>query len=209
MNALARELWLPPIAYRSAYFFGHAVGWWRGPCSSSILQSRRASFNQQRCRSAAPRLFRRPGSALRRFSAACRCRLLGGGSHPHTKNRMKPGGSGIRAVVAKDRHHRRALLTLVKGRFCAVRPDALFFAIGCDLLRLGGGARADPACRRYRDELHVDSRDGWIAYYFFDGLIKEIVLRQARARSRRFVAAVRTALKSHHGPSDNGSLDPG
>ena len=85
---------------------------------------------------------------------------------------LRLGGNGIAGGAALDRRRRRALLRDGRARRCATAdPDALFFG---DRLPIYYDPVAVRAEARHVDAIainyNVDSPDGWIAPYFFDGL---------------------------------------
>jgi hypothetical protein len=86
---------------------------------------------------------------------------------------MRPGGSGIRAVrewtaIVAERYY-----TLAEGAIRAADPDALFFGDRLPIYYDPAAVRAmTPHVDAIATNYNVDSSDGWIADYFFDGLRK-------------------------------------
>ncbi len=86
---------------------------------------------------------------------------------------MKPGGSGIRAVrewtaIVAERYY-----TLAERAIRAADPDALFFGDRLPIYYDPAAVRAmTPHVDAIALNYNVDSSDGWIADYFFDGLRK-------------------------------------
>ena len=98
--------------------------------------------------------------------------------------RMRPGGDGIHAVREWTGIVARHYYALAARAIRAADPDALYFG---DRLPIYYDPAAVRAMAPYVDAIainyNVDSSDGWIAPYFFDGL-EEIVGRQAGAGLR-------------------------
>ena len=176
MNDLARELVAPyrGSPYRIGYFSDNEVGWWAGALFVFYSSKPASSFTKQRW----VELLRRhydenwgrftadfePPSGVDSWAA------LLSATQP---TRMKPGGGGIDVVrewtgIVAERYY-----ALAEHAIRAADPDALYFG---DRLPIYYDPAAVRAMARHVDAIatnyNLDSGDGWIADYFFDGLRK-------------------------------------
>jgi hypothetical protein len=176
MNLLARELVAPyrDSAYRIGYFSDNEVGWWAGALFFFYSSKPANSFTKQRwvelirqhyaddwSRFAADFL---PPSGVASWEALLRT----------TESiRMKPGGSGIRVVrewtgIVAERYY-----TLAEQAIRTADPNALYFGDRLPIYYDPAAVRAmAPHVDAIAVNYNVDSSDGWIADYFFDGLRK-------------------------------------
>jgi hypothetical protein len=176
MNALARELVAPyrESPYRIGYFSDNEVGWWAGALFIFYSSKPANSFTKQRwvellhrhysgdwSRFAADFL---PPSGVESWEA-----LLASTE----RTRMKSGGAGIRAVREWTGIVAEHYYALAERAIRAADPSALFFG---DRLPIYYDPAAVRAMASHVDAIatnyNVDSGDGWIADYFFDGLRK-------------------------------------
>ncbi len=174
MTALARQLTAAyrHSPYRIGYFSDNEVGWWAGALFDFYSMKPAASATKRRW---VETLQHHYGGNWARFAAdfvppngvASWSALLA----TTGMTRMRPGGAGIRAVrewtgIVADRYYR-----LAAAAIRAADPDALFFG---DRLPIYYDPAAVRAMAPYVDAIatnyNVDSGDGWIARYFFDGL---------------------------------------
>jgi hypothetical protein len=176
MNALARELVAPyrNSPYRIGYFSDNEVGWWAGALFVWYSKAPASSVTKQRWVELLQRHYMDDWS---RFVAdflppagvdSWQTLLAATES-----TRMKPGGNGIRAV--------REWAGLIAERYYALAekaireadPDALFFGDRLPIYYDPAAVRAmAPHVDAIATNYNVDSSDGWIADYFFDGLSK-------------------------------------
>ena len=176
MNTLARDLLAPyrDTPYRIGYFSDNEVGWWAGALFFFYSSKPAGSLTKQRW---VELLRRHYDGDWSRFTAdflppeevGSWDQLLA----TTRPTRMKPGGAGIRAVrkwTATVAEHYYALAEMA---IRAADPDALFFG---DRLPIYYDPEAVRAMAPHVDAIavnyNVDSSDGWIADYFFDGLRK-------------------------------------
>jgi hypothetical protein len=176
MNALARELVAPyrGSPYRIGYFSDNEVGWWAGalfvwyskkPASSATkhrwIELLRQHYADDWSRFTTDFL---PPAAIESWAALLATTEI---------TRMKPGGAGIHAVREWTGLVAEHYYTLAERAIRAADPDALFFG---DRLPIYYDPVAVPAMARHVDAIamnyNLDSSDGWIADYFFDGLRK-------------------------------------
>ncbi len=174
MNALARVLVAPyrNSPYRIGYFSDNEVGWWAGALFVFYSMKPASSATKQRW---VELLRRHYDGDWRRFTADF-LPPKGVDSWPALlaatgMTRMRPGGHGIRAVrdwTGVVAHH---YYRLAAAAIRAADPDALYFG---DRLPIYYDPAAVRAMAPYVDAIatnyNVDSGDGWIADYFFDGL---------------------------------------
>ena len=106
----------------------------------------------------------------------------------------RPGGNGSRVVAALDRRSRRRNITRSpRRRSASADPGALFFGDRLPIYYDPDAVRAETP---YVDAIavndNVDSPEGWIAPYFFDGL-RALSGAKPVLVSEWFYAATRTA----------------
>ena len=157
---------------RIGYFSDNEVGWWNGPLYTYFVQKPSSSHTKRRLVSV---LREHYGGDWRRFSAdfvvdgldSFEDLLASQGRIP----RLRPGGQGIQAVrrwteVIAGHYYR-----LAHAAVRAADPDALILG---DRLPIYYDPVAVKAMAPYVDIISanydVDSPDGWIGRYFFDGL---------------------------------------
>jgi hypothetical protein len=176
MNSLARELVAPyrETPYRIGYFSDNEVGWWAGALFVFYSSKPASSFTKQRW---VELLRRRYDGDWSRFAADF---LPPAGVDSWDAllaatraTRMRPGGSGIKAVrewtgLVAERYY-----TLNESAIRAADPDALYFGDRLPIYYDPAAVRAmAPHVDAIAMNYNVDSSDGWIADYFFDGLKK-------------------------------------
>jgi hypothetical protein len=175
MRALARRLVAPYKGnpYRIGYFTDNEVGWWNGALFIYYLQQPATNHTKQRLLAL---LRDHYGDDWGRFTrdfvpppgiASFQHLLHNKGSSPQ----LRPGGEGIRVI--------RQWTGVIAGHYYRLAHDAIREA-DPDALILGDRLPIyyDPVAVRamvpYVDVIstnyNVDSSDGWIARYFFDGL---------------------------------------
>jgi hypothetical protein len=176
MNALARELVTPyrGSPYRIGYFSDNEVGWWAGALFVFYSSKPSSSFTKQRW----VELLRRhyggdwsrfttdfePPAGVKSWSA-----LLAATE----RTRMKAGSGGIHVVrewtgIVAERYY-----TLAARAIRAADPDALYFGDRLPIYYDPAAVRAmAPHVDAIATNYNLDSGDGWIADYFFDGLRK-------------------------------------
>jgi len=176
MNALARELVAPyrDTPYRIGYFSDNEVGWWAGALFIFYSSKPADSVTKQRWVELLRRHYDRDWS---RFTADF-LPPEGVGSWDQLLNttqatRMKPGGAGIRAVREWTAMVAEHYYALAERAIRAADPDALFFGDRLPIYYDPAAVRAmTPHVDAIAVNYNVDSSDGWIADYFFDGLRK-------------------------------------
>ncbi|HEU0218323.1 MAG TPA: hypothetical protein VFQ90_16840 [Stellaceae bacterium] len=176
MTALARELVSPfrDTPYRIGYFSDNEVGWWAGALfvwyssrpASSATKHRWVELLQQHysgdwSRFAADFL---PPAGVASWEA-----LLA----TTERTRMRAGGAGIKVVREWTRIVAERYYTLAERAIRAADPDALYFGDRLPIYYDPAAVRAmAPHVDAIAVNYNVDSSDGWIADYFFDGLRK-------------------------------------
>ncbi|HXP31740.1 MAG TPA: hypothetical protein VN832_11655 [Stellaceae bacterium] len=174
LDAEARRLTAPyrDTPYRIGYFSDNEVGWWSGALFLFFSEKPAENYTKQRWVGLLRRLYhddwRRftgdfaPPSGVNSWAA-----LLSA----QAPTRLRPGGEGSRAVerwTAAVAEHYYALTAAALKR---ADPQALFLG---DRLPIYYDPAAVRAEARHVDAIavnyNVDSPEGWIAPYFFDGL---------------------------------------
>ena len=176
MNALARELVAPyrDSPYRIGYFSDNEVGWWAGALFIFYSSKPASSVTKQRW-----------VELLRRHYADDWSRFTADFSPPAAidsweqllgaveATRMKPGGAGIHVVREWTGMVAERYYTLAERAIRAADPDALLFGDRLPIYYDPAAVRAmAPHVDAIATNYNVDSSDGWIADYFFDGLRK-------------------------------------
>jgi hypothetical protein len=176
MNELARKLVAPyrQSPYRIGYFSDNEVGWWAGALFYFYSSKPASSFTKQRWVELLRRHYLDDWSRFTDdFLPPAGVNSWEGLLATTESTRMKPAGSGIHAVrewtgVLAERYY-----ALASRAIRAADPDALYFG---DRLPIYYDPAAVRAMARHVDAIavnyNVDSSDGWIADYFFDGLRK-------------------------------------
>jgi hypothetical protein len=176
MMALARELVAPyrNTPYRIGYFSDNEVGWWAGALFIFYSSKPATSITKQRW---VALLRRHYAGDWSRFTADFLPpagvdswdRLLAATE----STRMKPGGAGIHVVREWTGMVAEHYYTLAERAIRAADPDALFFGDRLPIYYDPAAVRAmAPHVDAIATNYNVDSGDGWIADYFFDGLRK-------------------------------------
>jgi hypothetical protein len=176
MAALARTAVAPyrGSPYRIGYFSDNEVGWWAGALFVYYSQEPAGSYTKQRWVALLRRHYHddwarfaadfAPPQGIDSWSA-----LLVGTAMTH----MRPGGGGIAVVREWTGIVAEHYYALAARAIRAADPEALYFG---DRLPIYYDPAAVKAMAPYVDAIaanyNVDSGDGWVARYFFDGLEK-------------------------------------
>ncbi len=174
MMALAQEAVAPyrGSPYRIGYFSDNEVGWWAGALFVYYSQQPANSLTKQRWVALLRRHYHRNWAGF----AADFAPPTGVHSWPAllastAMTRMRPGGNGIAAVREWTGIVAEHYYTLAERAIHAADPDALYFG---DRLPIYYDPVAVKAMAGHVDAIaanyNVDSGDGWVARYFFDGL---------------------------------------
>ncbi|MGH6969787.1 MAG: hypothetical protein ACREEN_11865, partial [Stellaceae bacterium] len=174
MDAEAAKLIAPyrHTAYRIGYFSDNEVGWWDGALFTFYSRKPAANFTKRRL---VAMLRVRYGDDWRRFTrdfvppagVDSWAELLA----TRQTTRLRPGGDGAAAIsqwtgIVADRYYALAAAAIHKAD-----PDALYFG---DRLPIYYDPAAIRAEAHHVDVIatnyNVDSPEGWVAPYFFDGL---------------------------------------
>ncbi len=175
MITKAREAVVPykASAYRIGYFSDNEIGWWNGELFSYYLKRSGSNHTKQ----ALVDLIRRHyGGDWHRFTGDFA--LSGGissfqellqtsGAQAH----LRLGGNGIRVVREWTALVARHYYELVNRAIREADPAALIFADRLPGVYDPDAVRAmAPFVDAVATNYNVDSPDGWIAHYYFDGL---------------------------------------
>jgi hypothetical protein len=174
MRAEAVELVRPykDSPYRIGYFTDNEVGWWNGALFVFYSKAPPENFTKQRWVAFLKTFY---GDDWQRFSADFQPPAdvadWQGLLAARSVTRLRPGGSGIGAVRAWTGILAERYYALVEQSIRAADPQALIFGdrlpIYYDPVAIRAEARhVDAIATNY----NVDSQDGWVARYFFDGL---------------------------------------
>lgn len=176
MNALARELVAPyrGSPYRIGYFSDNEVGWWAGALFVWYSKKPASSATKQRW---VELLHRHYAGEWARFIADF---LPPAGVESWDSllaateiTRLKPGGTGIHVVRKWTGVVAEHYYALAEKAIRAADPDALYFGDRLPIYYDSAAVRAmAPHVDAIAINYNVDSGDGWIADYFFDGLRK-------------------------------------
>ncbi len=176
MNALARDLVAPyrGTPYRIGYFSDNEVGWWAGALFIFYSSKPATSITKQRWVELVRRHYADDWS---RFTADF---LPPAGVDSWDQllvttqsTRMKPGGGGIHVVREWTGMVAEHYYALAERAIRAADPDALYFGDRLPIYYDPAAVRAmAPHVDAIATNYNVDSGDGWIADYFFDGLRK-------------------------------------
>jgi hypothetical protein len=193
MRALARRMVAPykENPYRIGYFTDNEVGWWSGALFIYYLKQPAVNHTKQRLMALLRDYY---GNDWERFTrdfvpppgvASFQHLLHNKGTWPQ----LRPGGEGIQLVrtwtgIIAEHYYR-----LVHDALREADPDALILG---DRLPIYYDPVAVRAMAPYVDVIstnyNVDSADGWIARYFFDGL-RQLAPRTPVLISEWFFAA--------------------
>jgi len=175
MLAQAREAVTPykGNAYRIGYFSDNEVGWWNGALFGYYFPRSPSNHTKQ----ALIALIRRHyGGNWDRFSADFD--VSGGISSfekllqsPDANAHLRPGGNGIKVVREWTAAITRRYYQLVHRALREADPTALIFSDRVPSYYDPDAVRAmAPFVDAVATNYDVDSPDGWIAHYYFDGL---------------------------------------
>ena len=158
--------------YRIGYFSDNEVGWWNGALFVFYSKAPASNFTKQRWVAFLEDFY---GGDWQRFAADFQppaeaddwAQLLAAQS----VTKLRPGSNGIQAVRAWTGIVAERYYALVERSIHAADPAALIFGdrlpIYYDPIAIRAEARhVDVIATNY----NVDSPDGWVARYFFDGL---------------------------------------
>jgi hypothetical protein len=174
MMAEAEKLVAPYKAspYRIGYFSDNEVGWWNGALFVFYSQKPAANFTKQRW---VRFLQDRYEGRWSRFAAdfvppqgvSDWDTLLAA----ETVTKLRPGSNGIQTVRAWTGIVAERYYTLTERAIRAADPDALLFGDRLPIYYDPVAVRAEAAhVDAIATNYNVDSGDGWVARYYFDGL---------------------------------------
>ncbi|MGC2411988.1 MAG: hypothetical protein WA459_04740, partial [Stellaceae bacterium] len=174
MNAIARKLVAPyrGSPYRIGYFSDNEVGWWAGALFVYYSKQPAGSYTKQRWVALLRRHYHGdwagfgadflPPTGVDSWLA-----LLASRATTH----MRPGGNGIAAVREWTGIVAEHYYALSERAIRAADPGALYFGDRLPIYYDPAAARAmAPHVDAIATNYNVDSGDGWVGRYFFDGL---------------------------------------
>jgi hypothetical protein len=157
---------------RIGYFSDNEIGWWNGPLFLAYMADPPSNHTKQRLLTLLRAHYDDSWDAfIRDFIPAAGTSkfddLLASRSPPH----LRPGGHGIDIIRAWTRVFAARYYSAMREALRAADPDALFLG---DRLPIYYDPDAVRAMAPYVDAIsvnyNVDSADGWVAPYFFNGL---------------------------------------
>ncbi len=205
MMALAREAVAPfrGSPYRIGYFSDNEVGWWAGALFVYYSQQPASSRTKERWVALLRRHYHDNWAALAAdFVPPSGVASWSALQASTAMTRMRPGGNGIAAVREWTGIVAEHYYALAERAIRAADPEALYFG---DRLPIYYDPVAVKAMARHVDAVavnyNVDSGDGWLARYFFDGL-------EALARDKPILLTewFFAARENRTGNSNNGHL---
>lgn len=175
LMAQTREAVAPykPYAYRIGYFSDNEVGWWNGALFRYYLEQGRTNHTKQVL---VDLIRRRYDGDWRRFTDDF---VVSGGTssfqalleNANPQVHLRPRGSGIRVIREWTGVIARRYYELVHRALRAADPAALIFGDRLPSYYDPDAVRAmAPFVDAVGSNYDVDSPDGWIAHYYFDGL---------------------------------------
>jgi hypothetical protein len=192
MNALARALVAPyrGSPYRIGYFSDNEVGWWAGALFVWYSRKPASSATKQRW---IELLHQHYANDWSRFVADFQP-PAGVDSWPallatEAITRMRPSGHGISVVREWTGIVAEHYYALAERAIRAADPEALYFGDRLPIYYDPAAVRAmAPHVDAIAVNYNVDSGDGWVARYFFDGL-EELSQRKPVLLTEWFFAA--------------------
>jgi hypothetical protein len=191
-------------AYRIGYFSDNEVGWWNGALYRYYLKQPASNYTKQKLvtliRNHYADDWRRftddfvVSSGISSFQDLLR--------NPDARARLRPGGNGIKMVGEWTATIARRYYELVYRALRAADPTALIFADRLPSYYDQDAVRAmAPFVDGVATNYNVDSPDGWIAHYYFDGLRRLIGNKPVLVSEWYFAAR-----ENRSGNLDNGYL---
>ncbi|MGH7090947.1 MAG: hypothetical protein ACREFQ_18775, partial [Stellaceae bacterium] len=159
-------------AYRIGYFSDNEVGWWGGALFLFFSKKPAANVTKQHWVALLRRFYH---DDWRRFAAdfvpppgVASWRALLGAT---AETKLRPGGQGMRAVAAWTHEIAAYYYALSAAAIHAADPDALYLGDRLPIYYDPAAIRAEaPHVDAISVNYDVDSPEGWIAPYFFNGL---------------------------------------
>jgi len=174
MRVAARRLVAPYAGRpeRIGYFSDNEVGWWSGALFAFYLEQPRTNVTKRRLVGLLRRHYDDDWQRFARdFTPPPGARSFAGILRARATSTLRPGGHGLRVVERWTRIVARRYYTLVRRSLHAADPDALLFGDRLPIYYDPAAVRAmAPHVDAIATNYNVDSPDGWIAPYFFDGL---------------------------------------
>jgi hypothetical protein len=174
MTALARQLVAPyrDSPYRIGYFSDNEVGWWGGALFVFYSQKPASSYTKTRWVALLRRHYRGDWAGFAAdFVPPAGVASWRGLLASTAMTRLRPQGNGIAAVREWTALVAEHYYALASRAIRAADPGALYFGDRLPIYYDPVAVRAmAPHVDAIASNYNVDSGDGWIARYFFDGL---------------------------------------
>jgi hypothetical protein len=174
MMSEARRLTAPyrGSPYRIGYFSDNEVGWWSGALFLFFSEKPASNYTKQHWVALLRQIYHdewraftadfSPPRGVASWDALLRTRQ---------RTHLRPGGNGMRAVSAWTAEVARHYYELSAKAIHAADPQALFFGDRLPIYYDPAAVRVEaPYVDAIAVNYNVDSPEGWIAPYFFDGL---------------------------------------
>jgi len=171
---LAKSLTAPyrTSPYRIGYFSDNEVGWWSGALFLFYAQKPASNFTKQRWVAMLRDLYHDDWRRFARdFVPPEGVASWDGLLASEAPTRLKPGGRGITAVRRWTALVAEHYYAVTAAALKAADPDALYFGDRLPIYYDPDAVRVEaPRIDAFAVNYNVDSPEGWIAPYFFDGL---------------------------------------
>jgi len=174
MDDKARELTAPYRAspYRIGYFSDNEVGWWDGALFTFYSRKPAGNFTKQRLVRALEGYYHED---WRRFSedfvAPAEVHSWNGLLASQATAKLRPGGQGAKFIALWTRIVAEHYYALSAHAIHRADPGALFFGDRLPIYYDPAAIRAEaPYVDAIATNYNVDSPEGWVAPYYFDGL---------------------------------------
>jgi hypothetical protein len=170
----ARQLTAPyrDTPYRIGYFSDNEVGWWGGALFVFYAQKPASNFTKQRLIAMLRDLYRDDWRRfMRDFVPPAGVRSWNALLATESPTKLRPGGHGIAAVrrwtaIVAERYYR-----VMAAALKTADPDALYFGDRLPIYYDPMAIKVEaPRVDAFAVNYNVDSPEGWVAPYFFDGL---------------------------------------
>ncbi len=189
--------------YRIGYFSDNEVGWWGGALFLFYAQKPASNFTKQRWLQVMQSQYRDDWQSFTRdFLPPAGVKSWRGLLQAEAPTKLRPGGHGVVAVqrwtaIVAEHYYKTARAALK-----AADPDALFFGDRLPIYYDPAAIAVEaPNVDAMAINYNVDSPEGWLAPYFFDGL-RQLTKGKPELISEWFYAA----RENRTGNRNNGHL---
>ncbi len=158
--------------WRIGYFSDNEVGWWSGALFLFFSEKPASNYTKQHLVALLRRLYRDDWHDFARdFVAPAGVASWAGLLRARQRTRLRPGGEGMRAIAAWTAEVASHYYALSAQAIHAADPGALYLGDRLPIYYDPAAVRVEaPHVDALSVNYNVDSPEGWIAPYFFDGL---------------------------------------